>query len=86
MKKMVMMLGVALYAMPLYAVDVQPPAPGKPGPNFEKHKADVIKKIDAVIAYRQEEKACVQAANNHQELKACRDKFKNELQEMKGKK
>jgi hypothetical protein len=85
MKKVIIATAFALYALPLYAVDT-PPASAKPGPNFEQHKADVIKKIDAVIAYRQEEKACVQAAKTHAELKACRDKFKAELQEMKQKK
>jgi hypothetical protein len=71
-----------IFAAPVLAVDA-PQSAKTPGPNFEQHKADIVRKIDARIAYRQEEKACVQAAKNHDDLKACRDRFKAEVQELK---
>jgi len=68
-----------LLAVPAFAADSTPQA--KVGPNFEQHKAEIVKRIDTRIARNQEEKACVQAATNHEAIKACRDKFKEEMKE-----
>jgi hypothetical protein len=74
-----------LSAVPAFAVDstIQP----KPaGPNFEKHKSEIISRIDARIARDQEKKSCVQASQNNTDIKACRDKFKAETKEQQQKK
>ena len=49
--------------------------------HFEGKKAEVLKNIEQRIAHNQEEKACVQAAANHDALKACRDKFRTEMKQ-----
>ncbi|NVN99659.1 MAG: hypothetical protein HXX17_10065 [Geobacteraceae bacterium] len=66
-----------LFSIPVFAADNQPQQ-GTPGQNFEKHKSDIIARIDKRIARNQEEKSCVQAAKNHDDIKACRDKLKEE--------
>lgn len=73
-----------LFAVPVFAVD-NAPQPKGPGPNFEQRKAEILKRIDGRIARNQEERACVQAAQNHNDIKACRDKFKAEFQEQRQK-
>ena len=70
---------VTLFSVPVFAADSTPQA--KVGPNFEQHKAEIVKRIDARIARNQEEKACVQASTNHEAVKACRDKFKEEMKD-----
>lgn len=71
-------------AVPAFAVD-NSSQPKSPGPNFEQHRGDILKRIDARIARNQEEKSCVQAAKNHDDVKGCRDKFKEELKEQRQK-
>ena len=66
-----------LLASPTFAAESTPPSKG-PGPNFEQFKSEVLARIDARIARNQEEKTCVQAAKNHEDLKACRDRFRAE--------
>lgn len=73
-----------LFAVPAFSVDSTPQSKGV-GPNFEQHKSDIIKRIDERIARNQEEKSCVQAAKNHDDVKACRDKFKAEVKEQQHK-
>jgi hypothetical protein len=53
----------------------------EPGQNFEKHKANIISRIDTRIARNQEEKSCVQAAQKPADIKACQDKFRAENKE-----
>lgn len=74
--------GVLLFAVSSFAIEDAPPPKG-PGPNFEQHKADIIKRIDGRIARNQEEKSCIQAARNLEDVKACRDKFRAEIQEQR---
>lgn len=83
--KIISVMILALFTVPAFAVDGAP-QPKPAGPNFEKHKADIIGRIDARIARNQEEKACVQSAQNHDAIKACRDKFKAEIREQQQKK
>jgi hypothetical protein len=73
-----------LLAVPAFAAD-NSSQPKGPGPNFEQHRAEILKRIDGRIARNQEEKSCVQAAKNHDDIKACRDKFKEELKEQRQK-
>lgn len=73
-----------LFAAPAFAAD-SAPQPKGPGPNFEQRKSEILKRIDERIARNQEEKACVQTAQNHNDIKACRDKFKSEFQDQRQK-
>jgi hypothetical protein len=58
-------------------------APKKQGMSFEERKADIVKSLDTRISFLQEEKACSQAAKNHDELKACREKHHAEMDKMR---
>ena len=69
-----------IFAVPAFAVD-SAPQPKAPGPKFEQRKADLLKRIDERIVRIQEEKTCVQAATNHDGIKACREKLKSEMKE-----
>ena len=82
--KIISTLITLFIAVPAFAAD-NAPQPKGPGPNFEQHRADILKRIDARIARNQEEKSCVQAAKNHDDIKACRDKFKEEVIEQRQK-
>jgi hypothetical protein len=73
-----------LFVATAFAAD-NAPQPGEPGPSFEQRKADILKRIDERIARSQEEKTCVQAAKNHDDLKACREKLKAEVQQQRPK-
>jgi hypothetical protein len=73
-----------LFAAPAFSANNAPQTRG-PGPNFEQRKSEILMRIDERIARNQEERACVQAAMNHNDLKACRDKFKSELQDQRQK-
>jgi hypothetical protein len=85
MKKTLIAMAVSiLFAAPAIAADNAPQAKG-PDQNFEQRKADILKRIDERIARNQEEKACVEAAKNHDDLKACREKFKAEIMEQRQK-
>ena len=79
MKTVMIAMAVSiLFAAPAFAADDAPQFKG-PGPSFEQRKSDILKHIDERIARNQEEKTCVQAAKNHDDLKACREKFKAEV-------
>jgi hypothetical protein len=52
--------------------------PNGQGKNFEQKKAEILQHIEQKIVRDQEEKACVQSAKSHDELKACREKFRPE--------
>ena len=81
-KMVLVVFVVAVFAAVSFAADPAPPAK-VPGQNFEKHKADVISRIDARIARNQEEKTCVQAAKSGAEIKACKEKFKAAMDEQR---
>jgi hypothetical protein len=67
-------ISLALAALPAVAAENNPPQQAA-GPMFEQRKAEILNRIDQRIARDQQEKACIQTANNHEALKACRDKF-----------
>ena len=73
-----------LFVAPVFSADNAPQFKG-PGPNFEQRKSEILKRIDERIARNHEERSCVQAAMNHYDLKACRDKFKSEFQDQRQK-
>ena len=81
MKRIVLVL-FAVFACAGISLAVDNVSQGKePGQNFEKHKANIISRIDARIARNQEEKSCVQAAQKNADIKACQDKFRDENKE-----
>lgn len=47
--------------------------------NIEQKKAEQLKRVDERIAHLQEERSCIQAATTHDALKACHEKFRNEI-------
>jgi len=51
--------------------------------NFEKKKAAILENIDQRMAHLQNEKSCVQAAKSHEDLKACWEKQKQEMEKMR---
>ena len=76
MKRTVIAVAAALsliFAVIAFAVeDIQPSA--GTAPNFEQMKADHLKRLDARMSSLQEEKVCVEAAKNQDDLKTCRQK------------
>ncbi len=70
---MVALISLGL-VIPAFAIEGGPPPQG-PGPNFELRKADMLKQIDQRLTRLQQMKACIQAARNHDDARACREKF-----------
>jgi hypothetical protein len=66
--------------VPAFAAEATQPSAGT-GANYEQMKADHLKRIDNRINSLQEEKTCVQAAKNQEELKACWMKHKSQMKE-----
>lgn len=85
MKSAIVAVTTLLVSATAFAAEV--PQQGQ-GRNFENFKTNVINRINARIARNQEELSCVQAAQDHNALKACRQKFASEMkaerQQMKG--
>jgi hypothetical protein len=59
-------------------------APKGAGMSFDERKAEVLKNLDSRMSFLQEEKACVQTAKNHDDLRACRQKHRVEMDQMRG--
>ncbi len=59
---------------PALAIDGSGPPP-RPGQDFQQIKAEILKRIDERLARIQQERSCIQAARNHQDARACREKF-----------
>ena len=68
------------FAVPVFAADYGQPQQGQTM-NFDQKKAEILKMIDARATGIQDQRSCVQAAKNHDDLKVCRDKA---MAEMKG--
>ena len=62
------------FALPAFAAESNAPPKGT-APTFEQKKAQILKRFDERSTKLQEEKACVQAAKNDNDLKACKAKF-----------
>ena len=71
------------FAVPTFAVEGGRP-PTAPGQTFEQRQSHILKMIDERIISLQEGKACVQAAKNDNDLKACREKHMSEMKEKRG--
>jgi hypothetical protein len=67
------------FAAPVIAVEGDQP-PKEPGKNFDQRKAQILKMFDDRIANLERSKTCVQAAKNHEEIKACMENRKAETQ------
>lgn len=77
-------LALACVAPSFAAESGQPQQPQQgQAPNFEQKKADILKLMDERIKGLQEEKACVQAAKNHDDLRACREKHRAEMKDVR---
>jgi hypothetical protein len=66
-----------VFALPTLAIESNAPPPvqsKKPVPTFDQRKAQVLKRLDERSTRLQEEKVCVQAAQNDEDLLACRQK------------
>jgi hypothetical protein len=72
------------FAVPAFAVEGGGQLPKDQAVSFEQRKADVLKNIDERMARMQEDKACVQAAANQEELKACWVKRQQEMETKRG--
>ena len=68
------------FAVPAFAAGTGQPPMG-PGPNFDQRKAEVLKKLDEQMSSLQEAKVCIQAAKNHDDMKACREKHMAEVKQ-----
>lgn len=83
--KKIIAVALVFAATSAFAVDQAPAPPGAAGqpgpakPDFNTVKAKIVERINTRIARNQEELACVQAAADHAALKACREKFKEEM-------
>jgi hypothetical protein len=83
MKRIVIAVAAALplvFAVPAFATDASQPSK-ETGTNFEQMQADHLKMLDERLNSLQQEKACVQAAKNQDNLRACRAKHKAEMKE-----
>ena len=83
MKRVVIAVVAALsLVLPVSAFAIEgSQSPKETAPNFEQMKADHLKKLEERMSSLQQEKACVQAANNQDGLMACRSKHKAEMRE-----
>lgn len=81
MKRTFIAAAVLLFAftIPVFAADGGNPQQGQ-SLNFEEMQAEILKHIDARAADLQDDRACVQAAMNHEDLKACKDKQMAEME------
>ena len=61
------------FAAPVFAAGGDQPPMGT-GPNFDQRKAEILKALDEQMSSLQEAKTCIQAAKNHDAIKACREK------------
>lgn len=87
MKKTVaVMLGVSLIFIGSVAFAADNAVAKKDGKEgFEQKKAEVLSHIDERIARLQHERECVNGTKNHEDLKACKEKFKVEKKDKKPK-
>ncbi len=61
--------------VPAFAADSPSDLKGQ-GLTVEQKKAEIFRHIEERIANSQLEKSCVQAAQSHDELQACREKYR----------
>jgi hypothetical protein len=85
MKKIAATL-VFLFSFTLLAMAADNPGQGQKdqGANFVQRKEMMLKRIDERIAHLQEVKSCIQASTKPEDMKACREKMKEERMEHGG--
>ena len=71
----------ALFTSMSFAAETAPPAKAGSTQDFEKHRAEVLARIDARIARNQEERSCVQGAKDSRDVRSCQEKFRAQLKE-----
>ena len=69
--------------VPAFAVEGGQP-PKVQTVTFEQKKAEILKTIDQRLTNLQEEKSCVQAATNHDDLQACWEKLRQTMEKNRG--
>lgn len=83
MKRVVIAVAAVLslvLALPAFAIEgIQ--LPKETGINFEQMKADYLKKLDERVNSLQQEKTCVQAAKNRDDVKTCRSQHKAKMKD-----
>jgi len=86
MKKLIVIFLVVIFALGVFVlVYAQNPEPAKPQEklSIEQRKAKIISLIDERINMLQEIKTCVSAAQTPEELRKCREKFREERKELR---
>ncbi len=81
MKRVVIAVAAVLslvFAVPAFAIEGSQP-PEETVLNFEQMRDDHLKKLDERMNSLQQEKTCVQAAKNQDDLRACRAKHRAEM-------
>lgn len=76
MKSVLIALLTVAVAVQAYSADEQSSTPRGNGKGIEQKKAEIIRHIEERIANSKLELTCVQSAKSHDELKACREKYK----------
>jgi len=77
-----------LFTIPAFAAD-SPTTTKSPGRGIEQKKAEILQHIQERITNSQAEMTCVKSAQSHDDLKACREKYrpqhKNDRSDKNGK-
>ncbi len=68
-----------LLAMPAFAANNAPQKQGQTL-SFPQRKAEILKRIDERITRSKQERACIQATKNNEDIKACWEKFRPKFQ------
>ena len=67
---------VVTCSFPLYAAGGATRQGEGQGMSIEQKKSEILQHIDKRIANSQAEKVCISAAKSHDELRACREKYR----------
>ncbi|MBZ0156265.1 MAG: hypothetical protein K8I29_08670 [Alphaproteobacteria bacterium] len=70
MNRRTVILSISLAAA-LFSLSACSPAV-RPDPVFERRKAELLSRVENRIRHLQDDKACIEAAQNHYELQRCR--------------
>lgn len=76
MKSLVIALLMVVVAVQAHSADDQNSTLRGKGKGVEQKKAEIIRRIEERITNSKLEITCVQSATSHDELKACREKYK----------
>ena len=78
MKNQVLVAAVVtvIFSLPVFAADSTVRQGEGQGMSIEQKKSEILQHIDKRIANSQAEKVCIGAAKSHDELRACREKYR----------